>query len=182
MKLAEILCSQFPPIERVRFTSSGTEAVMFAIRLARNWSGRDKVMLFRGDYHGAIDRVLLVDGSISAGFLHSVTNQLVMAQFNNVEATQQLSSEHRQELAGVVFEPTLGTGGVVKGTIGFAKMLRDMCMKCGILLVADEIFPLHVGNGGICAERFGILPDLVSLGKMIGAHFPLIALEVARMS
>ena len=86
-------------------------------------------MLFRGDYHGAIDRVLLVDGSISAGFLHSVTNQLVMAQFNNVEATQQLSSEHGQELAGVVFEPTLGTGGVVKGTIGFAKMLRDMCTK-----------------------------------------------------
>lgn len=160
-QLAKLLCERFPALERVRFTNSGTEANLMAMSLARATTGRDKILVFGGAYHGGVF-VFAGDGSpINAPF------DFVIGRYNDIEATRAVIEAHAGELAAIVVEPMMGAGGCILAEPAFLQYLRDEASRTGALLVFDEVMTSRLAPGGL-QEAFGITPDLATLGKYIG--------------
>jgi glutamate-1-semialdehyde 2,1-aminomutase len=162
VELAEEICDAFPTVEKVRLTSSGTEAAMAAVRLARGFTGRDRILKFAGCYHGHAD-TLLTDANA------------VVCPFNDAAAAAAALEVHGEELAAMIVEPVAGNMGVVPPAPGFLEALRELCDASGALLVFDEVITgFRVARGG-AQELFGVRPDLTVLGKIAGGGLPLAA-------
>ncbi len=178
--LAKMISSAMPSIEMIRFVNSGTEATMTALRLARAFTGRDKIVKFAGGYHGHADGLLVKGGSglatlslpDSPGVPTSYAQNTLVAPYNNAEAVEQLFHRHPGEIAAVIVEPIAANMGVVPPQPGFLSSLRSLTTDFGALLIFDEVITgFRVGYGG--AQTFyGIIPDLTCLGKIIGGGLP----------
>jgi glutamate-1-semialdehyde 2,1-aminomutase len=180
IRLAERIRAALPAIERMRFTSSGTEALMSAVRLARAHTGRAKVLKFAGCYHGHADALLTASGSGvatlglpgSAGVPPAATRDTLVAPYNDIDAVTSLFDELGAEIAAVVVEPVAANMGVVVPREGFLSALRDLTRRHRALLVFDEVITgFRVGPAG-AQGRYGIEPDLTCLGKIIGGGLP----------
>lgn len=178
--LAEMVIDAVPSIEMVRFVNSGTEACMAVLRLMRAFTGRDKVIKFEGCYHGHADMFLVKAGSgvatlglpDSPGVPKSVTSDTLTAPFNDLEAVKALFEENPDQIAGVILEPVVGNAGFIPPDAGFLEGLRLITQEYGALLVFDEVMTgFRIEYGG-AQERFGITPDLTTLGKVIGGGLP----------
>ncbi|ATX81623.1 glutamate-1-semialdehyde 2,1-aminomutase [Mariprofundus ferrinatatus] len=179
--LAQLVIDMVPSIEVVRFVNSGSEATMSALRLARGYTGRDKFIKFDGGYHGHADGFLVKAGSgaatfgepDSAGVPADYAKLTLTAPFNDIDAVKNLFAENKGEIACIIVEPVPGnTGVMLLNDNGFLQQLRDICDAEGALLIFDEVMcGFRVGAGG-AQERFGIMPDLTCLGKIIGGGLP----------
>jgi glutamate-1-semialdehyde 2,1-aminomutase len=159
--LARILCDRFTSMELVRFTNSGTEANLMAITAARAFTGREKIMVFRGGYHGGVLTFPITGPSeVTAPF------PVVLADYNDTAGTVALIHAHAAELAAVIIEPMLGGGGCIPATPAFLIALRDAAEAAGALLICDEVMTSRMSAGGMQA-RMGIEPDLTTLGKYV---------------
>jgi glutamate-1-semialdehyde 2,1-aminomutase len=184
IQLAEILCRLMPSLERVRLVSSGTEATMTAIRLARGFTGRSAILKFEGCYHGHADSLLVKAGSgaltfghpSSAGVPAETAAHTFVLDYNDSSQVKKLFDQKGQDIACVIVEPVAGNMNLVLPAAGFLETLRDECTRHGALLIFDEVMTgFRVALGGAQA-RFGIQPDLTTLGKVIGGGLPLAAL------
>ena len=180
VELARTIVEALPSVEMVRMVNSGTEAVMSAIRLARAFTGRDKVLKFEGCYHGHADGLLVKAGSgattlgvpLSSGVPASYAELTLLAPFNDLEAVQRVMAEHRGEVACVIVEPVAGNMGVVLPEDGFLQGLREICDQEDVLLIFDEVITgFRVGWSG-AQGLYGVMPDLTCLGKIIGGGLP----------
>jgi glutamate-1-semialdehyde 2,1-aminomutase len=178
--LAEMVCEAYPNIEKVRMVSSGTEATMSAIRLARGYTGRDKILKFDGCYHGHADSLLVRAGSgaatfgvpTSPGVPADFAKHTLTATYNDLDDVRGLVAANKGEIAGIILEPIAGNMGCVAPRPGFLEGLRELCTAEGILLIVDEVMTgFRVAYGG-AQERFGVRGDLVCLGKIIGGGLP----------
>jgi glutamate-1-semialdehyde 2,1-aminomutase len=178
--LAHLIRKAFPSIEKVRLVSSGTEAAMSAVRLARGFTGRDKIIKFEGGYHGHADAMLVSAGSgaltfglpDSPGVPREVAKHTLTANFNDAASVRRLLDRNRGQVAAVIVEPIPGNMGVVPPAPGFLGELRTLTKKHGALLIFDEVISgFRVAFGG-AQELFGIVPDLTVLGKIIGGGLP----------
>jgi glutamate-1-semialdehyde 2,1-aminomutase len=183
VELARLLAEALPAMEQVRLVSSGTEATMSALRLARAATGRDRILKFVGCYHGHVDAMLVRAGSgaltlgvpDSPGVPGAVAALTVLAPYNDTAATQSVIGRHGADLAAVIVEPVAGNMGVVPPQSGFLEMLRSETKRVGALLVFDEVITgFRIGWGG-AQGRYGISPDLTCLGKIVGGGMPLAA-------
>lgn len=179
-RLAEKILEAMPSCRKVRFTSSGTEATMTAVRLARGATGRKGVVKFIGGYHGHADALLVRAGSgattlgvpDSAGVPPETTAHTLLVPYNDAAAAERLFAEHGPEIAAVLVEPVAGNMGVVPPEEGFLPTLRDLCDRYGSLLIFDEVMTgFRVAFGG-AQQRYGVRPDLTTLGKIIGGGLP----------
>jgi glutamate-1-semialdehyde 2,1-aminomutase len=173
---AERLRERLPSVELVRYANSGTEATMLALRAARAFTGREKVAVFAGGYHGSHDYAASVpaDTSVAPGGLgipQAVAATLVACPFGDREGTLVALEPHLDELAAVIVEPVLGAGGVVPATSDFLGFLRELTRDAGALLVFDEVISFRIGYHG-AQGRLGVTPDLTTLGKVIGGGLP----------
>ncbi|NMA70149.1 MAG: glutamate-1-semialdehyde 2,1-aminomutase, partial [Desulfitobacterium sp.] len=175
-ELAEELIKAFPSMEMVRMVSSGTEATMSALRLARGVTGRSKIVKFEGCYHGHGDSLLIKAGSgaltfgvpTSPGVPKTIASETIVAQFNDLEGITQIFEEVGEEIAGVIVEPVTGNMGVVLPEPGFLEGLREITKEYGSLLIFDEVMTgFRVSYGG-AQEYYKMDPDLTCLGKIIG--------------
>jgi glutamate-1-semialdehyde 2,1-aminomutase len=183
VELAEEIVDAVPSVEKVRLVSSGTEAAMSAVRLARGVTGRDLVLKFEGCYHGHADALLAAAGSgvatlgipSSPGVPAGAAADTLVAPFNDVGAVTAAVERHGDLLACILVEPVAANMGVVPPAPGFLEALRSLADDCGALLVFDEVVTgFRLGRGG-AQERFGVLPDLTVLGKIVGGGLPLAA-------
>ena len=181
VELAAELADAFPSIEQVRLVSSGTEAAMSAIRLARGATRRDRILKFAGCYHGHADSLLAEAGSgpatlgvpATAGVPAAATADTIVAPYNDVEAAARAFERYGEGLACVIVEPVAGNMGVVPPAPGFLEALRELCDASGALLVFDEVITgFRIARGG-AQERFGIRADLTVLGKIVGGGLPI---------
>lgn len=177
--LAKEVISRVPCAEMVRFVNSGTEATMSAIRLARGVTNRNKIIKFEGAYHGAHDAVLVKSGSGAAGKPDSpgvpvdATKNTISAPFNDEEAISEIISEHAGEIACIILEPIMGNVGCIPPRDGFLKFLREITEENNIILIFDEVITgFRLSKGG-AQEYYGITPDLVTFGKILGGGFPI---------
>ena len=159
--LAEAVCARFASIERVRFTNSGTEANLMALSAARAFTGRDRVLAFRGGYHGGLLSFTTGQSPVNAPY------DVLLAEYNDTAGTRALLGEHAGALACVLVEPMLGSGGCLPGDPEFLATLRETTRQAGALLIFDEVMTSRTGAGGL-QGRLGISPDLTTLGKYIG--------------
>jgi glutamate-1-semialdehyde 2,1-aminomutase len=157
LRLAKLLCERIPSVERARFTSSGTEATMNAIRAARAFTGRSRIATVEGGYHG-------LSADATAG--------VVVLPFNEIEAAARILQAEAEQLAAVMVEPVLGSAGMIPAEGDYLEMLRETTRRLGIILIFDEVVSFRVAVGG-AQEYFGVTPDLTCLGKLIGGGFPL---------
>ncbi len=180
LELAELLTSAIPSIQMLRLVSSGTEATMSAIRTARAYTGRNKLIKFNGNYHGHSDGLLVKAGSgaathgipTSAGVPQSYASETLVAEFNDLESVELLIAENINQVASIIIEPIAGNMGVVKPRQGFLKGLRKICDDNGILLIFDEVITgFRVSFGG-AQSLYNVTPDLTCLGKIIGGGLP----------
>ncbi len=178
--LAEMVIDAVPSIEMVRFVNSGTEACMAVLRLMRAFTGRDKVIKFEGCYHGHADMFLVKAGSgvatlglpDSPGVPKSTTSNTLTAPYNDLEAVKALFAENPDQISGVILEPVVGNAGFIPPDAGFLEGLRMITQENGALLVFDEVMTgFRIAYGG-AQEKFGITPDLTTLGKIIGGGLP----------
>ncbi len=160
IRLAELLCARFPSIERVRFTNSGTEANLLAIATARHLTGREKVMVMNGAYHGGV----LAFGN--GGIPINVPYDFVLGKFNQIECTRNLIRRHATSLACILVEPMLGATGCLPPDPEFLLMLRNESRNAGVILVFDEVMTSRLSLGGV-QETSGVVPDMTTLGKYI---------------
>jgi glutamate-1-semialdehyde 2,1-aminomutase len=183
VELAEEIVDAVPSVEKVRLVSSGTEAAMSAVRLARGVTGRDLFLKFEGCYHGHADALLAAAGSgvatlgipSSPGVPAGAAADTLVAPFNDVGAVTAAVERHGDRLACILVEPVAANMGVVPPAPGFLEALRSLADDCGALLVFDEVVTgFRLGRGG-AQERFGVLPDLTVLGKIAGGGLPLAA-------
>ena len=179
-ELAERICTLFPQVERVRFTSSGTEAAMSALRLARGFTRRDSIVKFEGCYHGTADSLLVKAGSgalafgtpSSAGVPDDLAKHTLVAQFNDLASVEALFAAHPDRIACVIVEPMPGNMNLVLPAPGFLAGLRALCTKHGALLIFDEVMTgFRVALGG-AQEIVDVVPDLSAFGKVIGGGMP----------
>ncbi|HWK52827.1 MAG TPA: glutamate-1-semialdehyde 2,1-aminomutase [Hyphomicrobiales bacterium] len=180
VQLADRICALLPAIESVRLVNSGTEATMSALRLARGFTKRDKVVKFEGCYHGHVDSLLVKAGSgaltlgnpDSAGIPAETAAQTFVLPYNDIDAVERLFSERGGEIACLIVEPVAGNMNCVPPVPGFLQGLRDITRQHGALLIFDEVMTgFRVALGGAQA-RYGITPDLTTLGKIIGGGLP----------
>jgi glutamate-1-semialdehyde 2,1-aminomutase len=178
--LAEMVIDAVPSIEMVRFVNSGTEACMGVLRLMRAFTNRDKIIKFEGCYHGHADTFLVKAGSgvatlglpDSPGVPKAATSTTLTAPFNDLEAVKALFEENRDEIAGVILEPVVGNAGFIPPDAGFLEGLRELTHEHGALLVFDEVMTgFRIAYGG-AQKKFGVTPDLTTLGKVIGGGLP----------
>lgn len=180
IELAALLHDAVPIIEKVRFVNSGTEAVMGAVRLARGYTGRDKILKFTHSYHGHADYLLVKGGSglatlkiaSSAGVPEDFVRNTLIAPFSDRESVRRIFETHGRKIAAVIFEPVGGNFGVIPADIGFMKFLREITQRYGALLIADEVITGFRFNFGSFTHFLGIHPDLICLGKIIGGGLP----------
>ncbi len=179
-RLAEKICSLVPSIEKVRMVSSGTEATMSAIRLARGHTGRDKIIKFEGCYHGHSDSLLIKAGSgaltlgvpSSPGVPAGLAEHTITLAYNDADAVCQAFSEFADDVACVIVEPIAGNMNMVPPVPGFLETLREQCTAAGAVLILDEVMTgFRVAKGG-AQSLFGIQPDLTTLGKIVGGGMP----------
>jgi glutamate-1-semialdehyde 2,1-aminomutase len=179
-ELAELIIEAVPSIEMVRLVSSGTEATMSAIRLARGYTGRDVIVKFAGNYHGHVDSLLVAAGSSAAtlavpnspGVTEGTSRDTLVLHYNDVAGLKQAFAAHGARIAGVIFEPIVGNMGVVVPTPEFLTALREETRRAGALLICDEVMTgFRVAYGG-AQELLAIAPDLTTLGKIVGGGLP----------
>lgn len=179
-KLARLVCELVPSAEQVRFVNSGTEATMSILRLARAYTGRDKIIKLQGNYHGHADFLLVQAGSgvatlglpDSPGVPKGATQDTLTAPFNDLAAVETLFKEYGDQIAGIILEPVAGNMGVVPPNAGYLAELRRLCTAHGALLIFDEVMTgFRVALGG-AQEYYGVTPDLTALGKVIGGGLP----------
>ena len=180
VELAKIICDQLPSVESVRLVSSGTEACMSAIRLARAFTNRDKIIKFAGCYHGHADGLLVKAGSgalthgipTSAGVPESYASETLVAEYNNIESVDKFFTANPTSIAAVIIEPVAGNMGVIPPSPGFLESLRTITKNNGALLIFDEVITgFRVGPSG-AQGLFGITPDITTMGKIIGGGLP----------
>ena len=180
VEMAEFICGHIPHVEMVRMVNSGTEAVMSAIRAARGFTGKNKIIKFAGCYHGHSDAMLVSAGSgvmtsgvpDSAGVPKGCAEDTMTAVYNDLESVRTLFAQAKGRVAAVIVEPVGANMGVVAPREGFLSGLRKLCDEAGALLVFDEVITgFRLAFGG-AAEYFGVKPDLVTYGKIIGAGMP----------
>ncbi|MGI6028105.1 MAG: glutamate-1-semialdehyde 2,1-aminomutase [Candidatus Heteroscillospira sp.] len=180
VEIAELIIDCVPNIEMVRMVSSGTEAVMSAIRLARGATGRDELIKFEGCYHGHSDSLLVSAGSSalaggcpsSAGVPEDIAKHTLTAQFNDLDSVESLFNAHPDSVAAVIVEPVAANMGVIGPASGFLEGLRALCDKYGALLIFDEVITgFRLGLGG-AQEYYGVRADIVTFGKIIGGGMP----------
>jgi glutamate-1-semialdehyde 2,1-aminomutase len=180
VEMAELITQMIPSIEKIRMVNSGTEACMSAIRVARGYTGRPKIIKFEGCYHGHGDSFLIAAGSgavtmgvpDSAGVTAGVALDTLTAPFNDLEAVKALIEANPNHIAAIIVEPVVGNMGCVPPKEGFLQGLRDLCTQNGIVLIFDEVMTgFRLAKGG-AQERFGIKPDLTTFGKIIGGGLP----------
>ncbi len=187
IELAELLCGRIPQVDRVRFVNTGTEAVLFGIKAARAFTGRSKIAKLEGAYHGAYD---WAEVSLAAtpdnwgdptapkstafyrGMPASVLDEVVVLRFNDIEGARRLLSLHADKLAAVVMDPMPSRGGLIAPKPEFVVAVQETARKNGILVIADEILNLRQSFRGASA-RYGLVPDLVTMGKIIGGGLPI---------
>lgn len=178
--LAKKIQAFFPSMQKMRFTSSGTEAVMGALRAARGFTGRDLVIKFEGCYHGGADYLLVQAGSglatfgtpDSKGVPTAIANTTMVLPFNDIEQLEKTFELHASHIAAVILEPVVGNMGCVPPSMEFLSALRALCTEHKCVLVFDEVMTgFRVAKGG-AQERYGITPDLTTLGKIIGGGMP----------
>ncbi len=180
VEMARIITELVPSIEKVRLVNSGTEAVMSAIRLARGYTGRDKIIKFSGCYHGHSDSLLARAGSGAAtlsvpdsmGVPAAVVELTLVVRFNDLEETRSRMEQNPESVAAVVVEPVAGNMGVAPPATGFLNGLRDLCTEFGALLIFDEVITGFRVALGCAQELYGVKPDLTCLGKIIGGGLP----------
>ena len=180
VEMAKLLCESIPSIDMVRMVNSGTEAVMSAIRVARGYTGRDKVVKFAGCYHGHSDGLLIQAGSgaltagipDSAGVPENCTKDTLSAVYNDLSSVEELFGRFPEEIACIVVEPVAANMGVVLPEDGFLEGLRNLCDRYGALLLFDEVITGFRLCFGGAQEYFGVRPDLTAYGKIIGAGMP----------
>ena len=180
IEIAELIVSMVPSIEKVRMVNSGTEATMSAIRVARGYTGRDKIIKFEGCYHGHGDSFLISAGSgaitlgvpDSPGVTKGTANDTLTAPFNNLDAVKMLVEANKGQVAAIILEPVAGNMGLVTPEEGFLQGLRTLCDKEGIVLIFDEVMTgFRLAPGG-AQELYGVTPDMSTLGKIIGGGMP----------
>ncbi|MEM6346183.1 MAG: glutamate-1-semialdehyde 2,1-aminomutase [Bacteroidota bacterium] len=179
-EMAKQIASMVPGVDKVRMVNSGTEACMSAIRLARGYTQRDKVIKFAGNYHGHADSFLIQAGSgaltmgvpNSPGIPQNSANNTLIAQYNDLESVKQLIEANPEQIAALIVEPVAGNMGCIPPQEGFLAGLRELCIEAGIVLIFDEVMTgFRLAPGG-AQERFGVTADLVTLGKIIGGGMP----------
>jgi glutamate-1-semialdehyde 2,1-aminomutase len=187
-ELAELIVSNNPFIEKIRFVSSGTEAVMSAIRLARGATGRTKILKFEGCYHGHSDSLLVKAGSglvtfgntSSAGVPESFVNETIVVSLNNKQAVEEAFAQFHNQIACVIIEPVPANNGLLLQDKAYLQFLRDICTKNGTLLLFDEVISgFRLGFTG-AAGYYAIKPDIITYGKIIGGGFPVGAYGASR--
>jgi glutamate-1-semialdehyde 2,1-aminomutase len=180
IEMAELICSLMPSIEMVRMVNSGTEATMSAVRLARAFTKREKIIKFEGCYHGHADSFLISAGSgamtlgipDSPGVTHSIAADTLTASFNDLDSVRRLIDAHPDAIAAVIVEPIVGNMGCVPPAEGFLQGLRSLCTKNNIVFILDEVMTgFRVAPGG-AQQLYNIEPDLTTLGKIIGGGLP----------
>ena len=187
IKLAEALTRRIPSVERLRFTNSGTEATMNAIRLARAFTGRPKIAKFEGAFHGTHDWVMVsvtpdakaAGGArrpksiaASAGIPPAVLKHVIVLPWNDADACEAILEREASGIAAVIVDPLLGIGGIIPPADRFLARLREITERHGIVLIFDEVISFRIAMGG-AQERFGVRPDLTTLGKIIGGGLPI---------
>lgn len=181
--MAELMIERVPGLDLVRLVNSGTEACMSAIRVARGYTGRDKIIKFDGCYHGHSDSFLIAAGSgattlgepDSPGVPEGTARETLVADYNDVESVERLLDAYEGEVAGVILEPVCGNTGCIEPEDGFLSDLRELCTERDVVLILDEVMTgFRVARGG-AAERYDVTPDLYCFGKVAGGGFPLAA-------
>ncbi len=180
VRFAELITRLYPSVDMIRMVNSGTEATMSAVRLARGYTGRSKIIKFEGCYHGHGDSFLIKAGSGvltlgipgSPGITDSTARDTLVARFNDLDSVQALLAENRGQVAAVILEPVMGNAGVIPPAEGFLSGLRKLTTEEGALLIFDEVITgFRVSLGG-AQQLYGIRPDLTCLGKIIGGGLP----------
>src|SRR6266480_911636 len=180
VEMAELICKWMPSIEKVRMVNSGTEATMSCIRLARGFTGRNKIIMFDGCYHGHVDALLVKSGSgalthgrpDSAGVPEAFVDLTISLPFNNSDLVRQAFHENRDQIAAIILEPIPANAGLYLPRKDFLSILCEECKKHGALLIFDEVITgFRLARGG-AQEIYGIKPDLSALGKVIGGGLP----------
>ncbi len=179
-ELAEFIIERIPHLEKVRFVSSGTEAVMSAIRLARGFTKRNYIVKFEGCYHGHLDQLLVKAGSglvtfgesSSAGVTEKMAAETLVLPLNDIQALEDCFSQYGKELAGVIIEPIPANNGLLLQENGFLQKLRDLCTVHGVVLIFDEVISGFRVDFAGAAGIYGISPDLATYGKIIGGGLP----------
>ncbi len=180
VEMAELICSIVPSVEKVRMVNSGTEATMSAVRVARGFTGRDKIIKMEGCYHGHGDSFLIAAGSgaltfgtpDSPGVTKGTAKDTLIAPFNNLAAISTIVEENKNEVAAIILEPVVGNMGCVLPVDGYLSGLRSICDRNGIVLIFDEVmtgFRLKLGGA---QELYQVTPDLTTMGKIIGGGLP----------
>ena len=180
VEMAELIVDLVPSVEKVRMCNSGTEATMSAIRLARGFTGRDKIIKFAGCYHGHVDSLLVKAGSgaltlgnpDSAGIPKSLAQETIVLPYNDSEAVRDAFTQAEGQVAAIIVEPFPANCGLILPVDGYLEELRVLCKEHGALLIFDEVMTgFRLGSGGV-QERVGVTPDLTALGKIIGGGLP----------
>ena len=184
--LGEILTERVKSVDMIRYTNSGTEATMNAVRAARAFTGRELILKMEGGYHGSFDDFevsvhpdLALAGPADApnstidarGVVASTANEVIIAPFNNPEVLTRLMTEHGPKLAAVIIEPVMGSAGTIAADPEFLQTAQRLCQQYGALFIADEVMTFRLGFGGV-QEAYGITPDLTTFAKIIGGGFP----------
>lgn len=177
-ELATLLHERYPSMERMRFTTSGTEAVLFAMRVARAATGRPKIAKMRGAYHGTYDTALVANGKFAdpayvvPGLMPGTVQATVLLEYNDIPQSLATIEQHRDELAAVIVEPVHATTGMVPADAAYLQALREVTARFGIILIFDEVCCLGVSAHG-AQGTYGVTPDLTTLGKAVGGGLPL---------
>jgi glutamate-1-semialdehyde 2,1-aminomutase len=180
IEIAALITEMVPSVELVRMVNSGTEATMSAIRVARGYTGRDKIIKFEGCYHGHGDSFLIAAGSGAAtmgtpdspGVTANTAKDTLTAPFNDLESVQKLVQANKNSIAAIIIEPVAGNMGCILPQPGFLEGLRDLCDEAGIVLIFDEVMTgFRLARGG-AQEVFNVVPDMTTLGKIIGGGMP----------
>ncbi|MDX1586099.1 MAG: glutamate-1-semialdehyde 2,1-aminomutase, partial [Balneolaceae bacterium] len=180
VEMAELVKRMVPGVDKIRMVNSGTEACMSAIRVARGYTGRDKIIKFEGNYHGHGDSFLIKAGSgaltlgspSSPGVTKGTARDTLVADYNDLHSVKELLNKHKGEVAAIIVEPVAGNMGCIPPAPGFLNGLRDLCDAHDTVLIFDEVMTgFRVARGG-AQELYGIKPDLSTFGKVIGGGLP----------